>query len=311
MIDQLRTMAIFQTVAELGSFRGAAKQLHLSPSVISHHITKLEEDLGTPLLYRSTRRMSLTDAGVALLAASQRMTSAAIDGLSAVRRRASHPTGTLTIAASTPFSHSPYVETFTRFAQSYPDVHLSIQLEDRSIPLEGSNIDVAIRGRTNDLDDSSYKARKLGKVDFCVFAAPSYVQGRPVPKLIDDLAGWDWIQSRAMPWSAFSTLADGTAPQRAPKKAVTCSNYTTARKFVDEGLGFMIETYPLVADDFRARRLVQLVPQVQLRPIDVYAIYPTNSPRDGLAHLFIDFMMDQPWATEHGFGNRRSSPAEQ
>ncbi|QIE41958.1 LysR family transcriptional regulator [Rhodobacteraceae bacterium SC52] len=157
MIDQLRTMAIFQTVAELGSFRQAAKKLNLSPSVISHHITKLEADLGAPLLYRSTRRMSLTDAGVALLAASQRMTAAAIDGLSAVQRRASHPTGTLTIAASTPFSHSPYVETFTRFAQTHPDVHLSIQLEDRSIPLEGTNIDVAIRAARTTLTIAATK----------------------------------------------------------------------------------------------------------------------------------------------------------
>ncbi|TCS61829.1 DNA-binding transcriptional LysR family regulator [Primorskyibacter sedentarius] len=304
MIDQLRTMAIFQTVAELGSFRQAAKKLSLSPSVISHHISKLEEDLGTPLLYRSTRRMSLTDAGVALLAASQRMTAAAIDGLSAVQRRASHPTGTLTIAASTPFSHSPYVETFARFAQSYPDVHLSIQLEDRAIPLEGSNIDVAIRGRAGDLDDSSYKARKLGNVKFSVFAAPSYVQGRPTPQSMNDLAEWDWIQSLPVPWSAFATLADGTDPDRVPKTVVTCCNFTMARKFVDEGLGFMIETNPLVADDFRSGRLVHVLPHVKLRPIDVYAIYPTNSPQDGLAHLFIDFMMDQIWATEYGFGLR-------
>ncbi|WP_420862559.1 LysR family transcriptional regulator [Algirhabdus cladophorae] len=297
-------MAIFQTVAELGSFRQAANKLNLSPSVISHHISKLEEDLGTPLLYRSTRRMSLTDAGVALLAASQRMTAAAIDGLAAVQRRASQPTGTLTIAASTPFSHSPYVETFTRFAQSYPDVHLSIQLEDRSVPLEGSNIDVAIRGRTDNLDDSTYKARKLGSVHFCVFAAPSYVHSKPTPQSMDDLADWDWIQSPPVPWSTFATLADGTAPERIPHIVTTCSNFTMARKFVDEGLGFMIETYPLVADDFRAGRLVHILPQVKLRPIDVYAIYPTNSPQDGLAHLFIDFMMDQIWATEYGFGLR-------
>lgn len=71
MIDQLRAMAIFQVVAELGSFRGAARKLNLSPSVISHHITQLEEQLGLPLLYRSTRRMSLTDAGTELLAASR------------------------------------------------------------------------------------------------------------------------------------------------------------------------------------------------------------------------------------------------
>ncbi|MFK7791513.1 MAG: LysR substrate-binding domain-containing protein [Devosiaceae bacterium] len=83
-----------------------------------------------------------------------------------------------------------------------------------------------------------------------------------------------------------------------------CSNLTMARKCVDEGMGFMIETYPLVADDFCAGRLVHLVSRIRLRPINVYAIYPANSPKDGLAHLFIDFTMDQSWATEHGFGLR-------
>lgn len=304
MIDQLRTMAIFQSVAELGSFRQAAATLHLSPSVISHHVSKLEEELGTPLLYRSTRRISLTNAGAELLAASQRMTAAALDGISAVQRNAKHATGTLTIAAPTAFSQGPYVDAFTRFAQSFPDVHLKVQLDDQTIPLEGSAIDVAIRGQTRDLDDSSYKARKLGNLHFCVFAAPSYVQGRPNPKSMDDLADWDWIQSSPLPWSAYATLADGTAPQLSPRTVATCNNFAIARKFVDEGLGFMIETYPLVADDFRSGRLVHLVPQLELRPIDVFAIYPANSPKDGLARLFIEFMLDQAWTAEHSFGRR-------
>jgi DNA-binding transcriptional LysR family regulator len=304
MIDQLRTMAIFQTVAELGSFRQAAKSLNLSPSVISHHISKLEEELGTPLLYRSTRRMSVTDAGSELLGASQRMTAAARDGLSAIKKRRTQPTGTLTIAASTPFSQSPYAESFTRFSQTYPDVHLNIRLENAYIPLEGSNIDVAIRGSTTGLDDSSYKARKLGDVWFCIFAAPSYAQTRPTPHSMDDLADWDWIQSVAMSWAAFAKLQGAPEPERSPRIVATCNDFAMARKFVDEGLGFMIETYPLVANDFRAGRLVQLVPHLKLPPIAAFAIYPANSPKDGLAHLFIDFMMDQPWTAEHSFGKR-------
>ncbi len=304
MIDQLRTMAIFQTVAELGSFRQAAKSLHLSPSVISHHISKLEEELGTPLLYRSTRRMSLTDAGAELLGASQRMTAAARDGLSAIKKRRQQPTGTLTVAASTPFSQSPYAESFTRFSQAYLDVHLNIRLENAYVPLEGSNIDVAIRGSTSGLDDSSYKARKLGNVWFCIFAAPSYVHARPTPQSMEDLIDWDWIQCTPISWSAFAKLQGAAEPEHSPRIVATCNDFAMARKFVDEGLGFMIETYPLVADDFRAGRLVQLLPQLKLRPIDCYAICPANSPKDGLAQLFIEFMLDQPWAAEHHFGRR-------
>ena len=105
MIDKLRTMAIFQAVAELGSFRQAAKKLALSPSVISHHVSQLEAQIGMPLLYRSTRRMSLTDAGVDLLAASQKMTAAAQEGLASIQRRTTQPVGKLTIACPTPITH--------------------------------------------------------------------------------------------------------------------------------------------------------------------------------------------------------------
>lgn len=304
MIDQLRTMAIFQSVAELGSFRQAAKKLHLSPSVVSHHISQLEDQLGLPLLYRSTRRMSLTDAGAELLVASQRMTAAAQEGLSAINRRVEQPVGTLSITISTALSHSPYVETYTRFARAYPGIQLSIHLNDRSVSLEGAEFDVAIRGRNRDLDDSSYIARKLGHVQFCFFASPEYVRGRSLLKSIDDLADWDRIQNPPIPWRVAAMTEDGTAPQREPRIAMSCDNHTMARKFVDEGLGFMVDTYPLVADDIRTGRLVHLLPGVRLRPFDIYAIYPANSPRDGLARLFVDFMLEQDWTVEYGFGPR-------
>lgn len=297
MLDQLRTMAIFQTVAELGSFRKAARKLNLSPSVISHHVSQLESQLGLPLLYRSTRRMSLTDAGADLLVASQKMTAAAQDGLAAMNRRAEQPVGKLSITAATPLSHSPYVEMFTRFARAYPMVQLSIHMTDGSVAMEGSQFDVAIRGKASGLDDSSYKARKLGKLHFCMFAAPEYVQSRPPLKSMNDLAGWDWIQSSAVPWDAFVTKDAGPPP----RLAVTCDNHTLARKFVDEGLGFMLETYPLVAEDIRAGRLVHLLPNVSLGAIDVFAIYPANAPHDSLARLFVEFMLEQDWVSEYGF----------
>ena len=68
-----------------------------------------------------------------------------------------------------------------------------------------------------------------------------------------------------------------------------------ARAFVEDGMGFMIETYPIVAEALRAGRLVELLPNVRLRPVDVYAVYPANAPRDSLARLFVDYAHEQQW----------------
>lgn len=300
MIDQLRAMAIFQAVAESGSFRQAARKLNLSPSVISHHISQLEDQLGLPLLYRSTRRMSLTDAGADLLAASQRMTSAAQEGLAAINRRVEQPVGKLSMTINVSSAHRPYTDLYTGFARAYPKVQLSIHITDESVPLEGSEYDIAIRGRTTNLDDSSYKARKLVSLQFCIFASPDYVRARPPLRSLDDLATWDRIACPPVPWAAMATTADGIAPAREPRTILSCDNFGMARAFVEDGLGFMIETWPLVAEDIRAGRLVHLLPNVRLRPIDVYAIYPANAPRDSLARLFVDYMMEQDWVLETG-----------
>ncbi len=301
MIDQLRTMAIFQSVAELGSFRGAAKKLGLSPSVISHHVSQLEDQLGTPLLYRSTRRMSLTDAGTELLSASQRMTAAAQEGLAAITRRAEQPQGKLSITMNTASAAWPYARLYTGFARAFPKIELSMHISDHEVSLEGSPFDMAIRGRSRDLDDSSYAARRLGRLDFCMFASPSYVRARPPLTSLEDLADWDRIVCPDVPWAHLVSVDGRPPPEREPRVIMSCDNHTMARAFVDDGLGFMVETVPLVAEDIRAGRLVRLLPEVNLRGIDVYAIYPANSPRSGLARILVEYMEAQEWLIQSGF----------
>ena len=301
MIDQLRLMAIFQTVAELGSFRAAAKKLNLSPSVISHHVTQLEGQLGLPLLYRSTRRISLTEAGQDLLKASQQMTSAAQAGLTAVNRRVKEPTGTLSITLNTASAHHPWAELHLSFARTYPEVQLAMNFTDERVPLEGSKFDVAIRGSNIGLNDSSYKARKLGSADLCLFASPEYAHQRPLPTSLDDLSTWDWIKFVDVSWAHLMTTADGTPPTTEPRIKASCDSYMMAKNFVLDGQGFMVELYPIVAEDLKAGRLVQLLPDLSFRPLEVYAVYPANASKDSLAHLYIDFILQQSWIADLGW----------
>jgi len=290
MIDQLRTMAIFQMVAELGSFRAAAKNLKLSPSVVSHHITQLEVQLGTPLLYRSTRRMSLTEAGTELLAASQRMTSAAQEGLAAINRRTAQPVGKLSITLNTASANPPFCDFYTGFAKAYPKIQLSLHITDHTVPLEGSAFDLAIRGRVDGLDDSAYKATKIAEITFGIFAAPEYVATHPPVRSFSDLADWDRIEAPPIPWKTFANMIGAQAPNRAPRIAMSCDNFEMGRQFMLQGLGFMIEATAVMMNDVKAGRLVQIQPSQQLRPLEVFAIFPANSPADSPARLFVEYM---------------------
>lgn len=296
MIDQLRTMAIFQAVAEAGSFRAAAKRLGLSPSVVSHHVSAFEAELGMPLLYRSTRRISLTDAGRELLAASQKMSAAAAEGLNGIQKRRDQPEGTLTITTNTASANWPYSQLYSSFSKAYPKVRLSMDISDAPVQLEGSEFDVAIRGRIDDLDDSSYHARKLVEIEICLFAHPDYVRSKPPLQTIDDLADWDLIRPNYVSWRGMMAAIDKDPMPREPRTILTCNNYAMARAFVEEGLGFMAESRPLVEQAFRDGTLIHLLPQLKIRPITVYAVYPANSPKDGLARLFVDHLA-RSWGT--------------
>ena len=307
MIDQLRTMAIFQCVAELGSFRAAAKRLKLSPSVISHHITQLEAQLGTPLLYRSTRRMSLTDAGADLLGAAQQMTAAAQEGLAAINRRIEQPVGKLSITINTSSANYPFSNFYTSFAKAYPKIELSLHMTDYSVQLEGSEFDLAIRGKAHGLEDSSYKAIQVGGIAMGVFASPQYVATRPTLTSFDDLADWDRIASPVFSWKNYALLLGITDCTKEPRIVATIDNYEMTRQFAVAGLGFMIEATALMIEELKAGRLVQLLPARKLRLFDVYAIFPANAPNDSPARLFVEHMTSPEmrqldWAAsgEHG-----------
>ncbi|PHQ81913.1 MAG: hypothetical protein COB65_09655 [Thalassobium sp.] len=304
MIDQLRAMAIFQAVAEAGSFRQAAAKLRLSPSVVSHHITQFEARLGTPLLYRSTRRISLTEAGTDLLRASQQMSRAAQEGLAAINRRVSQPQGRLSITVNTSAANRPVCDIYTGFAKAYPNIQLSMHINDRQVSLEGSPYDLAIRGTTNGLDDSSYKATRLGSLKFCIFASPEYVNARPPVRSLDDLTNWDWVQTPQIAWSSFAGMCGLAPTKKEPRIAVSCDNFEMGMQFVRAGLGFCAEFKLLVAADLKSGELVEVLPGAFSKSLDVFAVYPANAPDDSPARLFVEYMLDQSWILEGGYFSR-------
>lgn len=282
-------MAVFQAVAETGSFRGAAKRLNLSPSVISHHVSQLEAYFGIALFYRTTRRISLTDAGAELLTASRTMTTAAERGIEAMRRRADQPVGRLRITCPTVLEKSPYVETFLEFSRAYPKVELSVNYTFRTVELEGSDFDLAIRGTAAALDDSTYKARRIGQTTLIAVAAPGYLNARPPLKNVADISGWDMVQFPPSPWSRAQALMGIGKEVGPPRFPLITDSHEAALRYVLDGQGVGLFDRVLIRDDLKAGRLVRILTEVDWPAISMWAIWPANAGPDSLALRFVDF----------------------
>lgn len=158
MIDELRQIFIFAKTVDHGSFRAAAKALRLSPSVVSHHVGQLEQSLGTALLYRSTRKLSLTPDGERLLSAAHTMIEAVEAGVQDIANQTRHVSGILRLTVPAVLGQSDLTDQFARFAVAYPQVRIDIDYSDSRRDIIGDGYDVAIR--IGDLEDSSLKFTK-------------------------------------------------------------------------------------------------------------------------------------------------------
>lgn len=291
MIDHLRAMAIFAKVAEMGSFRAAAKALKLSPSVISHHISQLEERLDTALLYRSTRKISLTDAGTQLFEASENMLDAAQTGLNAIQKQTDQPTGRLSLAVTgAVFENPPFVDHLAGFAKRYPKIAFSISFSDQKKDLIGSSFDAAIR--VGWLEDSQYKSRKLCEIERVLVTAPAYLADKPMPKLIHDLEAWDWVKLAQVPINRQLTNTAGDTPQFAPHIAIEVDSVAALVQMALNAMGVASVPRSTVNDYLLDGRLIALSPDWDLMAPGAYLVWPNNAANESLTRRFVDFMVD-------------------
>ena len=292
MLDHLRQIAVFAKTVEHGSFRRAATALNLSPSVVSHHISQLEERLGVALLYRSTRRLSLTREGEDLFASAQAMIDAAETGIAAVSSHSEQPSGELRITLPAILSHSGIVDHIAAFSQTFPKIKLSLDFSDVRRELIRDGIDIAIR--MGWLQDSTLKARKLCAMDRCTVASAAYLKDRPTPKVPADIEDWDWIgltPVAAKP--ATLTKTDGTQARILPKPQISVNDAHALYRLVKAGAGVGIIPKFMVTGDIANGSVEPLCPDWEPAPVGIYAVWPPNVPRGSLQSRFVTFMAER------------------
>ncbi len=290
MLDQLRALAVFAKTADLGSFRAASKALALSPSVVSHHVSELERHVGTPLLYRTTRKLALTPAGADLLTSARAMVEAAERGLDTIAGKTAEAKGTLRLTAPAFFAQTRFPRDLGAFAQAHPAVRIHASFTETRADLLAEGLDLALRIGTR--EDSSHPSRKLATLHRRVVAGPALLARHVEPRDPRELAAMPMVHLGSRPPEIVLEAPRNKGPVTlAYTPRMTVDNAGAMRELALAGVGVASLPEVLVRRDLQLGRLVELLPDHRLPELPVYALWPRNAQRATLTARFLEFML--------------------
>ena len=276
MLD-LNDVAIFVQVVRCGSFAEAARRLGVPPNTLSRRVQQLEAQLGTRLMQRSTRHLTLTSAGQVFL----ERCSGAVEGLMDAGEELlavnQEPSGLVRVAAPADFFDFFAMEWLTEFLAAHPKVRVDFVLSDGRADLIADRIDVALRGGI--LEDSSLFARKvLDAGNDGLVASPAYVARQGVPDTLQDLAGHDCLvfghPSGKATWRV--TGPDGAQAEVQVSGRFSGNTAQALRKAALAGLGIALLPSTLTQRDLRAGLLVPVLPEYRRQGHGVHMVYPSR-----------------------------------
>jgi DNA-binding transcriptional LysR family regulator len=285
LIDRLKSLGVFAECVRQGSFRGAARALDMTPSAVGYHIKQLEEALAQPLFYRSTRRLSLTDAGERLFASAEGMMGLAETGL----RQAADPEaalqGRLRVTLTSAMAQSPLAAGLAAFHRDHPRVALDLHYSDTWEDLIAGRFDLALR--SGGMDDSNLKCRKLWDMPRVLVASPVFLAAHPELNSPTQLNEIPWIRFAKMVGHRVLIGPDGAEVHVPQAGNITVNNIEAMADFARAGIALASPPTHVVADDLTSGRLVEVLPAWRVTPIPVYAVWPGGAVENPLSQALL------------------------
>jgi DNA-binding transcriptional LysR family regulator len=211
-MDRLAELDIFARVVTTGSMSAAARELSVSPPVVSKRIRALEERLGTRLLQRTTRQLALTESGKGFYERVVAILASVDEAEAWVSRRAATARGVLRVSAPTSFGRLHIAPHLVDFLRDYPDITIDLSLSDQFVDIVAEGFDIAVR--IADLQDSSLVAKRLAPSHRVLCAAPAYLDAAGEPLALADLAKHKLLLHNGDAWRLESTFGPATTPAR-------------------------------------------------------------------------------------------------
>lgn len=293
LIGNLDGMTVFARVVEEQSFSGAARKLGMSKSAVSKHVTKLEDSLGIRLLNRTTRRLSLTDAGSTFYLHCARVVEEIETAEHALTDLRGTPRGILRISAPLTFGQRFLPNVVADFMLLYPGLKVDIHLADHMVDLVAEGFDMAVRVARQ--LDANMIARKLAVFHGQLVASPDYIEKHGMPKHPGDLSDHDVIAYTNVPnpniWEFEGP--DGKTSVRV-NPVLWCNNGEFTAVAAKRGLGIASEPEFIIADALHSGELVPVLTEYSTRlGGGIYAVYPERRHLPTKVRLFIDFLVER------------------
>lgn len=292
-MDRIEELITFRAVIDAGSFSGAADKLDMAASVVSRRISNLEHRLGAQLLNRTTRRMSVTDAGQrfyvragAVLNALEEAENEAADNRKSLQ-------GLLRIAAPVTFGVKHLSPIISDFMHTHPDILIDLDLSDRRVDLVDEGFDLAVR--IGKLKDSSHKARKLSDIKQVVCASPDFWAANGRPDHPDDLKSLPALTYTNTPtardWPYIGP--DGNSGYVRVNPRVSADNGDIIKDLGIAGHGVLCEPCFILHDAIESGQLVPALQTYTWYDMSLYLLWPEQAFVPARTRAFIDFTADR------------------
>ncbi|NDL64963.1 LysR family transcriptional regulator [Acerihabitans arboris] len=272
-MDKLTAMTTFVRVAELGSLSAAARDLGLTQPAVSQQIAGLEKHLGTLLLYRTTRSVTLTESGSRYYPQAKQILMAMSETEEALRGLNQGLAGHLRIHAPTGLGQHYITRLAIDFQQRHPDIVIELLLDDRVADVVSEGIDVAVR--LGDLRTAGTVARRLGTLARVLVASPGYLALQGTPRTPAELAGHAYIRYSGRGDGAGLTLIGPKGAEIMTVHPVFLANNSMAlMQAIEAGIGIGGAQLPLIRQRLTGKTLVRVLPDYHFPPMAVHAVYP-------------------------------------
>jgi DNA-binding transcriptional LysR family regulator len=290
-MDKLRSMEVFVSVADLGSFTAAAQHLDMSTVMVSKHIAQLETTLAVRLLNRTTRSLSLTEIGETYLEQCRQILQAVLAAETGTQTMRATPRGLLKLSAPVAFGSTALAPTLADYLTAHSEVQVDLDLSNRLADIVEEGLDAVVR--IGKLDDSALIARPLRPFKMIICAAPDYLKRYGTPHTPADLAQHECLDFLHWRRTTRWKLQKEQEPSNAAPARFRSNNGPALKNAAIAGLGLLMQAEIVLTKDIQEGKLIPVLEHYLPDPKPMNLIYPRHRQSTPKIASFVEFVVER------------------